>query len=84
MKVTDRGKRLERTASDVISSVNSPSLPFCVRSCTREERCTSINYKVTSTVGEKNCQILAISKSTASTKMSNATGWIHYEPITQV
>ena len=84
MKATHRETKLERNASDVISTIHSPSLSVCVRRCVREERCRSINYKASSSAGEKNCQILAISNSTASTKISQATGWIHYEPITQV
>ena len=84
MKVTDRDKQLVRTPQDIISEQYADSLPICVRRCTKEEQCRSINYKAISSPNEKNCQLLAIKKSNASSVVTNAIGWIHYEHVSQV
>ena len=84
MKVTERDKQLVRTPQDIISEQYADSLPICVRSCTKEEHCRSINYKAKSLPNEKNCQLLAITKSNASSVATNALGWIHYEHVSQV
>ena len=84
MKATDRDRQLVKTSQDIISEQYADSLPICVRSCTKEEQCRSINYNAISSPNEKNCQLLAITKSNVSSVVTNAIGWIHYEHVSQV
>ena len=84
MKAIERDKQLVRTPQDIISEQYADSLPICVRSCTRKEQCRSINYKAISSPNEKNCHLLAVTKSNASSVVTNAIGWIHYEHVSQV
>ena len=85
MKATDRDKKLERTAQDIISEIHAASLPLCVKKCTGEQNCRSVNYKKAfSSAAEKNCQTLGITKVDASVVLTNAAGWIHYEDVRQV
>ena len=84
MKATDRNRKLQRTPQDIIGEEHASSLPICVRNCARMENCRSINYKVSSSTSEMNCQFMAITKNTSSAVLSNANGWIHYEQIIQV
>ena len=84
MVATDIDKQLARTAHDIISEKYAHSLLICGRLCITEEQCRSINYKAISSPDEKNCQLLAITKSNASSVVTNANGWIHYEHVLQV
>ncbi len=84
-KLTDRNKKLQGQASNVIGSSRVKSLPLCVKLCMQPPNCRSINYK--SEPGsntEKNCQLLDIDKSNSTAQLTEAAGWKHYEPVSQV
>ena len=81
---TDIDKRLTREAKDIISEKYTGSLLICAKLCITEEQCRSINYKAKLFPNEKNCQLLAITKSNASSVVKNAIGWTHYEHVSQV
>ena len=80
-KATDRDKRLTLSQSSIFSIVSTAKLALCVQHCTSTFNCRSINYKQAQT---ENCQILEFDKSNASAVVENATGWVHYEPISMV
>ena len=85
MKSTDRDKKLTGTAQDIISENRVAGARYCVRLCTKELSCVSVNFKVTrSSEQEINCQLLRITKSEGEGTLTGASGWRHYEPVFQV
>ena len=85
MKATDRGKKLVGTASDIVSKLQSKDVRFCVKACSNETQCKTINFKnAFLSVQEDNCELLKITKDSTGPTLNQASDWIHYEPATQV
>ena len=83
MKSTDRDKKLTGTAQDIISENHVAGARYCVRLCTKELGCVSVNFKVTgSSEQEINCQLLRFAKSEGA--LTGVPGWRHYEPVFHV
>lgn len=82
MKVTDRDKKL---IGAVIAEVRVSSLPYCVKSCLNDSRCNSINHKrIEATPQGSNCELLSANRTSEGTALTDAFGWLHYEPVVQV
>ena len=85
MKLTDREKKLTGTAQDIISENRVAAARYCVRLCAKENSCASVNFKITqSAEKETNCQLLKITKLKGQGTLTGASGWRHYEPVSQV
>ena len=80
-KATDRDKKLAQDASNVVLVTTSQYLANCAKQCTSLKQSRSFNFKKT---GNSNCEILDIDKTNGSSRLENAPGWIHFEPISQV
>ena len=81
MKATDRDKKM----TGLVAELNVAAVRYCVKGCTSNQNCLSINYQaVTTTPDEKNCQLLNLTKNSEGSSFTNATGWVHYEPVLQV
>ena len=82
MKVTDRDKKL---TGAVVAELRVSTLPYCVKSCLNDSRCSSINYNHnTATLQGNNCELLNANRTSEGTALTGAVGWHHYEPVAQV
>ena len=84
MKLTDRDTKMTGTVEDLISDMRVAGVRLCIKRCVRENECASVNFKVAVTLLEKNCELLKISKSTNVDGLTSSSGWMHYEPVSQV
>ena len=80
-KATDRNKMLASNDGKTLTVSTAETLAKCARYCTSHPQGRSFNFKKG---GNPNCQVLDIDKTNSSGKIENATGWIHYEPISKV
>ncbi len=84
-KITERNKKLVGQANSLVGWSRVKSLPMCVKLCIEASGCRSVNYKSESTSStERNCQLLDVAKSNSTVLLKDATGWKHYEPVSQV
>ena len=85
MKAVGQNKMLTRTPSDVLSQNRVDGLRYCVKLCIGTNDCLSINYKNQPTTEQSlNCQLLKFTSANESVRLSEAFGWVHYEPVLQV
>ncbi len=81
-KATAVGKYLAGSGNNLIETQTSATLVACSRGCLRVPACLSINF-FKSKNGNK-CDLVRIGKTSAGAKYVSRTGWVHYEPVTQV
>ena len=84
-KFTNKNKMLSGTASIVVSQLATRNLSFCGKHCIHNSQCLSFNYKKQEpSSGSTNCQLLNVVTTTSGTSLTSASGWTHYEPVTEV
>ena len=82
-KANGKDFMVKSSSSKLVSTITTPLLPHCARSCLRKNECKSVVHK--KSITEQNCQMLNVEKSSlANDDIQNSVGWIYYEPLQQV
>ena len=74
--------RNKKLTTGLIAGTFAEYLARCVKTCLQTVNCKAVNYKISVSNHESNCEILSSSSDTAET-LQAVVGWNFYKPLAQ-